>query len=111
MEQILMKVLSEGGVIQFLFTLIVWGFIWKGVPYLLKKFDDVVLTFANSLKELQETHRKDMETISAVFLAQIKESNLNHQITQNQIKEFSLIHNETAKNIQEIKDFIKNNKL
>lgn len=81
MEALLLKIFSESWLIYLLFFMIVGGFIYKWVPYLLKKFDDVTVMFANTIKQLQETHREDMKILSDVFISQIKESNWNHLIT------------------------------
>lgn len=106
METLLLKVMSEGWLIYLLFFMIVWGFIWYGVPFIAKKFDDITMMFSKSLEDMLKSHRIDMDIIKEVFIAQIKESNLNHQITQAQIREFTVLHNDTHKKIDEIKDLL-----
>ncbi len=94
MEAILMKVFTENGTNSLLLVMIIGGFIWKGIPYIVNRFDSVLLkidkivdTFKVTMDEAILSHRKDMDTMSSVFIAQIKESNTNHSITQSQIKE------------------------
>jgi hypothetical protein len=94
MEAILMKVFTESGTNSLLLVMIIGGFIWKGIPYIVSRFDAVLLkidkivdTFKITMDEAINSHRRDMDTISGVFIAQIKESNSNHSITQEQLKE------------------------
>lgn len=52
------------------------------------------VVFANTLKDMQAAHREDMNTISEVFITQIKESNTNHTITHTKLEEIkSLVGN------------------
>lgn len=103
MEQLLIKVFSEGWVIYWLFTIIVGWFIMKGIPFIINKFDEIIKKFEDNMKTLQESHRRDMETISQVFLTQIKESNQNHDKTHSRLLEIELLHKETVKKVEEIK--------
>jgi hypothetical protein len=58
-----------------------------GIPFFVKKFEDMSVVFANTLKDMQAAHREDMNTISEVFITQIKESNMNHTITHSKLEE------------------------
>lgn len=87
MEALIMKIFSEQWIIYWLFFLIVGGFIWKWIPFIIAQFEKQQTTFIETLKELQTAHREDMDTISQVFIAQIKESNANHLITHGKLDE------------------------
>ena len=93
LETLMLKVFTEGGLIYLLFFLIIAGFLKYGIPFFVKKFEDMSLVFSNTLKEMQAAHREDMNTISEVFITQIKESNTNHTITHAKLEEIKTIIN------------------
>ena len=85
------KIFTEWGMIYLLFFMIVAWFIWKGIPYLLKKFDDTTILFASTLKDQQELFSKEIDKISQTFLSQIEKSNSRHDKHSQQLDEIKHI--------------------
>jgi len=83
--------------------MIVGGFIWKGVPYILKKFDDTTNLFVNSLTSQQTLFKEELGNISHDFLKQVTESNAWHAT-------FNIRQEEHGKKIEEIISIISQRK-
>ena len=92
-EALIVKIFTEGGLIYLLFFLIIAGALKYGIPFFVQKFEDMSVVFATTLKEMQAAHREDMNTISEVFITQIKESNTNHTITHAKLEEIKTMIN------------------
>ena len=75
--------------------MIVAGFIWKGIPYLLQKFDETTLLFSKALTSQQVLFKEELAKISHDFLQQIKETNTTHTV-------FHIRQEEQGKKIEEI---------
>jgi len=75
--------------------MIVAGFIWKGIPYLLQKFDETTLLFSKALTSQQVLFKEELEKISRDFLKQVTESNTWHTT-------FNVRQEEHGKKIEEI---------
>ena len=70
MEALLLKVFSEAGTNSLLLVMIIGGFIWKGIPYIVSKFENILLkmdniveTFKKTMDETIRSHREDMDTM------------------------------------------------
>ena len=71
MEALLLKVFSEAGTNSLLLVMIIGGFIWKGIPYIVAKFENILLkmdniveTFKQTMEETIRSHREDIDTLS-----------------------------------------------
>lgn len=53
MDAIFLKVFSEQWIIYWIFVTTFLSFIWKGIPYAVKKFDTVIQTF-NETQKIQQ---------------------------------------------------------
>ena len=95
MEALFGKILSEGWLIYLLFFMIVAGFIWKGIPYLLQKFDETTALFALTIANQQSLFKEELGKISHDFLKQVTESNTWHTT-------FNVRQEEHGKKIEEI---------
>ena len=102
MEALFSKILSEGWLIYLLFFMIVAGFIWKGIPYLLKKFDETTLLFAKALIAQQTLFKEELEKISRDFLKQVTESNAWHTTFNIRQEEYGRRQEDHWKKIEEI---------
>lgn len=105
-ETIAMKVFTEWGIIYLLFFLIIVWFLKYGIPFFVKKFEDMSIMFANTLRDLQIDHRKDMDNMNEMYRDQIKESNINHTITHTKLEQNTLAHHTTHTKIDELKTLI-----
>ena len=87
--EIAKQIFSEWGMIYLLFFMIVWGFIWKWVPYLINLFSEMRKDFLQALKSQQDTFEKTLQTISDDFIKRVEKSDIwheKHQIELNEIK-------------------------
>lgn len=79
MEELLITIFSEKGIIYWLFVLIVFMIIYKGIPYAASKFDMIVKQFADITLQQQNTFKDSLDKISESFLNQIATSNEWHK--------------------------------
>lgn len=91
MEQLLQQVFTEGGLIYLLFFMIVWWFIWKGIPYFVNLFSEIRKDFLLALKLQQETFEKTLKTISDDFVKRVEKSESWHEKHQNELNEIKSI--------------------
>ncbi len=91
MEALLLKVFSESGLIYLLFFMIVGGFIWKGIPYLLEKYDKTTESFVTTLKELQTAHNENIHSMNTTFLAHIEKNDNGHQVIHSKLDEIRVL--------------------
>ena len=85
--EIAKQIFSEWGMIYLLFFMIVWGFIWKWVPYLINLFSEIRKDFLLALKEQQETFEKTLKIISDDFVKRVEKSEIWHEKHQNELSE------------------------
>jgi len=85
--EIAKQIFSEWGMIYLLFFMIVWGFIWKGVPRLVNFFSEMRKDFLLALKEQRETFEKTLKTISDDFVRRVEKSDIWHEKHQNELSE------------------------
>lgn len=104
MEQIFLSLISESWIIASLFAVIVLSFIWKWVPTVYKKFDEMEQRHREETKELhnefqrnfhkqRETFEKTMQSVVVTFNAQIERSNDWHEKHSNGINEIKILLN------------------
>lgn len=79
MEELLITIFSEKGIIYGLFVLIVLMIIYKGIPYAANKFDAIVKQFSDITLQQQTTFKDSLDKISESFLNQIATSNEWHK--------------------------------
>lgn len=79
MEQILITIFSEKGIIYGLFVLIVLMIIYKWIPYAANKFDLIVKQFTELSAQQQTIFKNSLDKISETFLNQIATSNEWHK--------------------------------
>lgn len=79
MEQILITIFSEKGIIYWLFVLIVLMIIYKWIPYAANKFDLIVKQFTELSAQQQTIFKNSLDKISETFLNQIATSNEWHK--------------------------------
>jgi predicted PurR-regulated permease PerM len=79
MEELLITIFSEKGIIYGLFVLMVLMIIYKGIPYAAGKFDMIVKQFADITLQQQNTFKDSLDKISETFLNQIATSNEWHK--------------------------------
>jgi len=68
MESLFAKILSENGLIYLLFFMIIGGFIWKGIPYLTKAFENIVEKFLITLEKMQINYKEELKEIRETFI-------------------------------------------
>ena len=91
MEEIAMKIFSEWGMVYLLFFMIVWGFIWKWVPYLINLFSEIRKDFLQALKSQQDTFEKTLQTILDDFIKKVEKSDTWHEKHQSELNEIKNI--------------------
>lgn len=79
MEEQLITIFSEKGIIYGLFVLIVLMIIYKWIPYAANKFDLIVKQFSDITLQQQNTFKASLDKISETFLNQIATSNEWHK--------------------------------
>ena len=80
MEELLITIFSEKGIIYGLFVLIVLMIIYKGIPYAASKFDMIVKQFSDITLKQQNTFKESLDKISESFLNQKAMSGTNHML-------------------------------
>lgn len=91
MEEIVKQIFSESWMVYWLFFIIVWGFIWKWVPYLINLFSEMRKDFLQALKSQQDTFEKTLQTISDDFIKRVEKSDIWHEKHQNELSEIKNI--------------------
>lgn len=91
MEEIAKQIFSEWGMVYWLFFIIVWGFIWKWVPYLINLFSEMRKDFLQALKSQQDTFEKTLQTISDDFIKRVEKSEVWHEKHQSELSEIKNI--------------------
>ncbi len=79
MEQILITIFSEKGIIYGLFVLIVLMIIYKWIPSAANKFDLIVKQFSDITLQQQNTFKESLDKISESFLSKIATNNEWHK--------------------------------
>lgn len=79
MEQILITIFSEKGIIYGLFVFTFFMTVYKWIPYLVSKFDNVVKQFTELSAQQQTIFKNSLDKISESFLSQIATSNEWHK--------------------------------
>lgn len=87
MEEIAKQIFSEWWMVYLLFFMIVWGFIWKWVPYLINLFSEIRKDFLQALKSQQDIFEKTLKTISDDFIKRVEKSESWHEKHQNELNE------------------------
>lgn len=74
MESLLLQIFSQNGIIAMLFVASFFAFIYKGLPFMVKKFDEVLTTF----KEMQNAQhlffKEELQKISSTFISHVDNS-------------------------------------
>lgn len=92
-------ILTQNGIIAFLFVLTFVAFIYKGIPFAIKKFDEVLMTFQKMQESQQKFFREELQKISDTFI--------NNMLTHNQInKEHVAWHRSHDVKLDELKRMI-----
>ena len=91
MEEIAKQIFSEWWMIYLLFFMIVWGFIWKWVPYLINLFSEIRKDFLQALKSQQDTFEKTLQTILDDFIKKVEKSDTWHEKHQSELNEIKNI--------------------
>lgn len=98
MEEIFLKVFSETGIIAWLFVATFLAFLWRGIPAIFKKFEDITREHKEETRQNQEkfqeafdrqrtTFEDTMKSIADTFNAQIQKSNDWHEKHSNNLVE------------------------
>ena len=85
------KIFTEWGMIYLLFFMMVWGFIWKGIPYLINLFSEIRKDFLLALKSQQDTFERTLKTISDDFVKRVEKSDNWHEKHQEELIEIKSI--------------------
>ena len=91
MEEIAKQIFSEWWMIYLLFFMIVWGFIWKWVPYLINLFSEIRKDFLQALKSQQDTFEKTLQIILDDFIKRVEKSDTWHEKHQSELNEIKNI--------------------
>ena len=91
MEEIAKQIFSEWWMVYLLFFMIVWGFIWKWVPYLINLFSEIRKDFLQALKSQQDTFEKTLQTILDDFIKRVEKSDTWHEKHQSELSEIKNI--------------------
>ena len=91
MEELAKQIFSEWGIVYLLFFMIVWGFIWKWVPYLINLFSEMRKDFLQALKSQQDTFEKTLQTILDDFIKRVEKSDTWHEKHQSELNEIKNI--------------------
>lgn len=86
--EIAKKVLSEWGMIYLLFFMIVWGFIRKGIPYLINLFSEIRKDFLDALKSQQDTFERTLKIISDDFVKRVEKSDNWHEKHNQELQKY-----------------------
>lgn len=97
-EELIMRIFTEWGLIYSLFSMIIIGAIWKWIPFIVDKFESMIENFTTSLKRQEEMFKSTLDNIRKDFINQIKDSNIWHEKHQKQLEEY----NKTLNNIQNL---------
>jgi len=79
MEQLLVTIFSEKWIIYGLFVFTFLMSVYKWIPYLVSKFDNVVKQFTELTTQQQNIFKESLDRISESFLNQISTSNEWHK--------------------------------
>ena len=91
MEEIAKQIFSEWWMVYLLFFMIVWGFIWKWVPYLINLFSEIRKDFLQALKSQQDTFEKTLQIILDDFIKKVEKSDTWHEKHQSELNEIKNI--------------------
>ena len=89
--EIAKQIFSEWWMVYLLFFMIVWGFIWKWVPYLINLFSEMRKDFLQALKSQQDTFEKTLQIISDDFVKRVEKSDVWHEKHQSELNEIKNI--------------------
>ena len=89
--EIAKQIFSEWWMVYLLFFMIVWGFIWKWVPYLINLFSEIRKDFLQALKSQQDTFEKTLQTILDDFIKRVEKSDTWHEKHQSELNEIKNI--------------------
>lgn len=79
METILLQVFSQNWVIALLFVSSFFAFIYKWLPFMVKRFDEVLQTFKEMQNNQHAFFKEELEKISATFITQVESSKSWHE--------------------------------
>ena len=85
------KQIVEVWVVQWLFILIVVGFIWKWIPFIVKEFTEINTNFLIAVKEQQELFKTTLQSISDDFVKRVEASERWHETHSKQLDEIKNI--------------------
>jgi len=96
MEEILVTIFSEKWIIYWLFVFTFVMTIYKWIPYIVKKFDDVIQKFADMIREQNVFFKEELQKISETFISKVISSDEWHKQHHERL-------NRVEEGIQEIK--------
>ena len=74
-----------------LFLLIVGGFIWKGIPFIVSKFETMGTLFLQTLEKQQKIFSEDLQKITEVYMSEIKHNNDRYQALNTKLDEIKVL--------------------
>lgn len=100
MEELIVTIFSEKGIIYGLFVFIVIMTVYKWIPYIVSKFDAVIDKFGQQIKEQNNFFKEELKNISETFINKVTSSDewhKQHHARLNRVEEW----------IEEIKKTVK----
>lgn len=91
MDEIIKWVFSQNWVIAGLFVFSFVAMVWKGIPYLLEKYDKTTETFISTLEKMQNAHNENIKTMNESFLLHIEKNDNGHQVIHWRLDEMILL--------------------
>jgi hypothetical protein len=103
MDEIIAKLFTEQSIDTALFASTFILFIWKGIPYILKKFDDLQVSHAQMQKDLLDAHAESQKRQQNLFESSIQKLTDTFVWSINQSK---IYHEAHSKDLREIKTIL-----
>lgn len=104
MEDIFLKVFSETWIIAWLFVATFLAFLWRGIPAIFKKFEDITREHKEEIRVNQEKFQESFDKQRVTF------EDTMHQIVitfNSQIEKSNTWHEKHSQNLDEIKLLLK----
>lgn len=105
MEQLLLQIFSETWIIAWLFVATFLGFLWKWVPAIFKKFEDISQQHKDEIRENQKNFQESFDAQRITF-----ENTMNQVVVtfNDQIQKSNDWHEKHSNSLIEIKNTLKN---
>ena len=91
MDLAFIQTITETGVIQWLFILIVVLFILKWIPFIVNQFTKIHANFLTALEKQQQTFEHTLNSISNDFIKRVETSEIWHQNHNHELQEIKNI--------------------